>query len=481
MTSAFLCRLHGDDRGSVAAIVAVMIVVLTITVGLAIDIGRIFLAQDRLSHAVDDAGLATAAAAFGYTAGEGSCSDTYLTNIAAKFVAANFNASLGPYQNLIVCESTDGSTVAVSAKVKVQTTFMAIIGYNQVFASVNSEIKSSASGLEVVLVLDNTGSMSGSMSSCVRSTPQANGTSYNGTAFGCLLNASYQLVNSLFSAGSGTTAVATPPASLSTLFVGLVPFTNVVNPLNNTATTLNGATLAQYNQILGNDWKVTVGQVVNITAGNFSTGGLPLCAYNGTWTPASNDYVQSMDLVHLAQDICSLYLSSSINVTTGTESFASGAPNLSNFYLADWLNTASSTITGTAGVGSGYSGFAWRGCVEERASKGDPASTPYYDYNVAAGWTYAEYDHGFDYNGITSGTTPTPDYLWHIWRSPGRNPNYLAGPGLPHSAAFKSSWYNGTPTTAIYSQNGYYYRITNYNYPNPFYSVISVIPSFLYQ
>src|SRR5579862_5866274 len=376
-----LRRLRDDERGSVAMVVGVTIIMLTLLGGLAIDTGRIFLARDRLTHSLDDAGLAVAAGSIGYTSGKGTCGNTYLTNIADKFVNANFDASLGPYRNITVCQSTDGSGVVVAAQVQVPTVFMSILGFSTVTATVNSQIRSTGNGLEVVLVLDNTGSMTGGMSSCTRSTTQTDGTSYNGEAFGCLLNASFQLLNTLYNVGSGTTAV---------------------NVLNENKVTLSSSTLSNYNQVMGaTDWNVTVGQIVNTTAAAFTgTNGTPaatdpLCAYNGTWKPAADDYIAAMDLVHLAQDICAQYVSTTFS--SNVQQYTSGHPNLNNYYLADWLNTATG-ISGISGVGSSYSGLGWDGCVEERTSKGDPqtvtvttssgapsvTAAPYYDYNITA-------------------------------------------------------------------------------------------------
>lgn len=147
MLHAF-CR---HREGSVMLIVALSILAVVGAVGVSIDVARAQMVQSKLQNAVDAAGLAAGA----------TLSTNNLTDVATKYVKANFNqgilgATLGPVTTTL---SADQQVVTVSAYANVPRTVMAVFGSSQVRVDASSEITRSNAGMELALVLDITGSM----------------------------------------------------------------------------------------------------------------------------------------------------------------------------------------------------------------------------------------------------------------------------------------------------------------------------------
>jgi len=172
-------------------IIGLAITVLLLATGAAFDTARAQLVQTRLSKALDAAGLAAGT----------TLSTTDLSTEVTKYMNANFNSYMGAtITNLSAVANSDGSLITLSATATLPTTLMRITGTETLTISASSEITRASSGLEVVLVLDNTGSMDGSRLTSLKT-------------------AATTLVNTLF----GDDEVAT------NLWVGLVPFSQAVN------------------------------------------------------------------------------------------------------------------------------------------------------------------------------------------------------------------------------------------------------------
>lgn len=196
-------RFESDTRGAVFVLVAAAMVVLVGSVGLAVDAGRVQMVESKLQSAVDAAGLAAGAAV--------STSD--LNALATKYVKLNFNqgtlgATLGTVTTTL---SSNNQVVTLRANVTVPTTFMKIFGQNSVDISATSEITRSNKGIELVMVLDTTGSMAG-------------------TKIASLKTAAHDLVGILF--GSN--------ASSENVWIGMVPFSQTVNIGTNHSSWLDG-------------------------------------------------------------------------------------------------------------------------------------------------------------------------------------------------------------------------------------------------
>ncbi|MEL6830372.1 MAG: TadE/TadG family type IV pilus assembly protein [Pseudomonadota bacterium] len=189
-------RLWSAIGGSTAINFALIVIPLMACVGLAVDGSRAFLVKYRFQSSLD-----TAALAIGTTFG----SQTYLEEMAEKYVANNFNMSGTTIQNIALSSSAE--QVIVSGSVKMDTFFMQIIGADNVVINATTDVRRAGGGLMVSLVLDNTGSMWGSA---------GGGTS----RIEALRSASESLVDALFQEETDT----------DDLKVGVVPYAAMVNP-----------------------------------------------------------------------------------------------------------------------------------------------------------------------------------------------------------------------------------------------------------
>ena len=181
-----------DRRGNVVMMVGLAGIPLLVAAGAGIDYTRALVVKQRLSHALDAAALAV-----------GSSLDrpvNELEQLAQDYFDANYPAAeIGVPGTLNV--SVDDDIVNMSASADVKTTFIGLIGKKNVDVDASTQVVRKISGLEVVMVLDNTGSMSW------------------GGKIGALKTAANDLVDILF--GDETT-----PQYLK---VGLVPFSAAVN------------------------------------------------------------------------------------------------------------------------------------------------------------------------------------------------------------------------------------------------------------
>lgn len=186
------CRAFLADRQGVAAVFFVLALVpISAAAGAAIDISRAYLVKHRLGIAIDAAGLAVGASS-GKTEAE-------LNQVLQDYFNANYPAEkLGvPATPVMVIED---SVIKISAKASVDTTLMRVVQISEIEVEASTEIIRETKGLDVVLVLDNTGSMSGSKLTSLKI-------------------ASKQFVEILF----GDNAEA------EDLLIGVVPFAGTVN------------------------------------------------------------------------------------------------------------------------------------------------------------------------------------------------------------------------------------------------------------
>ena len=182
-----------NQRGNVAAIFAIGLTPIIVLVGGAVDVNQALNARVRLSQALDAAALAVGVH-ISVDAGEAE-------QIALDFVNANYPTSeIGDVHNLTITLDPISDTVVVKATALVSTYFLGLIGIDTLTVEWQSEVQRARQALELVMVLDNTGSMSGSKISSLR-------------------DASHLLTEILFEG-------ADDPEKLH---IGLVPFTATVN------------------------------------------------------------------------------------------------------------------------------------------------------------------------------------------------------------------------------------------------------------
>ena len=155
-------RLARDVAGNTLAIVAAAIIPLAALIGGGVDMSRAYMAQSRLQLACDAGALA------GRRAMTTGVVDQTVRDEAIKFFKFNFPSDASstnppPYgvaSFTPVVADGDDSAVVVTASTTVPTTIMAIFGYNTIPLSVNCDAKQDFVNTDVMLVLDNTGSMS---------------------------------------------------------------------------------------------------------------------------------------------------------------------------------------------------------------------------------------------------------------------------------------------------------------------------------
>jgi Flp pilus assembly protein TadG len=186
-----------DERGVIAVLFAILILPLMTVMAIAVDLSQFLVMKQQLRSAVDAAALDIGQ--------QPALSDAAATSEVQAFISANYPAlsAIGRLQSVTVTRAA--TSVVITATASMNTNFLQIIGYSTLGVTVSSQISANQNKLEVVLVLDNTGSMNntyGSMSG-IRGLKAAAAT----------------LVNTLF---------ANDP-TLQYVKVGVVPFTATVN------------------------------------------------------------------------------------------------------------------------------------------------------------------------------------------------------------------------------------------------------------
>eukprot|EP00999_Lentomonas_sp_LEN2_P000486 NODE_1487_length_838_cov_143.039381_g1439_i0.p2 GENE.NODE_1487_length_838_cov_143.039381_g1439_i0~~NODE_1487_length_838_cov_143.039381_g1439_i0.p2 ORF type:complete len:250 (-),score=53.97 NODE_1487_length_838_cov_143.039381_g1439_i0:5-754(-) len=149
-----LLRAFHESREGVAAVLFVLTLLPIVgAAGAAVDISRAYLVKQRLNMALDAAGLAVGAA---------QTTDTkQLQAVMKSYFEANY-----PVDEIGVPASPQmtvtGKRIKITATAGVDTTLMRAIGLKNIEVAAETEIVKETKGIEVALVLDNTGSMSGS-------------------------------------------------------------------------------------------------------------------------------------------------------------------------------------------------------------------------------------------------------------------------------------------------------------------------------
>lgn len=184
-------RFARDQRGVTAVSFAVMLPVIIAAAGMAVDLSNAYLVKKRLSQALDAAALAAA----GSPGNEAALRDRL-----NRYISKNYENSFYTAPETVTMTLTDDSLFA-SAQTRANTSFMRVFGKDHIDIYVETEVKREVRGVEVVLVLDNTSSMS---------------TNNN---IGALRTAAQNFVNILFDAAATDEAVR----------IGLVPYSTSVN------------------------------------------------------------------------------------------------------------------------------------------------------------------------------------------------------------------------------------------------------------
>lgn len=156
--SASWQHFKSSQEGSLLPAVAASMMMLTGAAGVAIDGARMFYVKDVLQKSLDSAGLA---------AGHAMEIDDMEAD-AREFFDANI-ASVERWlsdSDMVAQFSDDNKTITLTGTATISASFTSLFGYDEITLSASTEISRETRGMELVLVIDNTGSMnwSGKMS-----------------------------------------------------------------------------------------------------------------------------------------------------------------------------------------------------------------------------------------------------------------------------------------------------------------------------
>ena len=192
-----------NNRGASAVIIAFLAIPIFGAIGLSIDLGRAYVLKSKLSTALDAAGLAVGRNIFAPT-------DAEIYADAQKYFDANFPSGFLGTDPITMNAQTvqwDGTreNIRLSVHADMGTTFMNVLGMPSLTVGSATEIKRQNRGMELVMVLDNTGSMSEGLSGSTR--------------MAVLKTSAKNLIDTLY--GNDETR--------EKLWVGIVPYTMAVN------------------------------------------------------------------------------------------------------------------------------------------------------------------------------------------------------------------------------------------------------------
>lgn len=188
---AFFGRLCRDCRGAVLVKFTIALLPLLSISAVAMDFGRIVIIKQKLTNAVDAAALAVGR--------QSELDGTDAASLAKAFVNAHYTtADVGELTNLTVTNTP--AEVDITATARVPTVFLSILSTPYVDITVSSRALRQQRNVELVMVLDNSGSM-------------------GGIKLANLKSAAHGLVDTLF----GSLSVS------ANVKIGLVPFAAAVN------------------------------------------------------------------------------------------------------------------------------------------------------------------------------------------------------------------------------------------------------------
>ncbi|MBI1301678.1 MAG: hypothetical protein GC137_08480 [Alphaproteobacteria bacterium] len=139
-----------QTSGAIAMMFGLMLPVLVGVAGVSLDFSQAYLVQQRLAQALDAAALAAAAS---------STDSAEITQKVQDFFNANYppeklGITFTPVVNIV------GDEVMVTGYAQYNTSFLSVMGIDVIDISASTTVVREVQGIEVVLVMDNTGSMS---------------------------------------------------------------------------------------------------------------------------------------------------------------------------------------------------------------------------------------------------------------------------------------------------------------------------------
>lgn len=138
-----------DVTAAIAIMFALMAPVMVGAAGMALDYSRAYLVQQRLAQAIDAAALAAAASSSDEAEIEQKVQDFFDANYPPEKLGVTFDPQV----------TVTGDQVYVSGDAYYNTIFLRTLGIETLDVNADTTVQREVQGLEVVLVMDNTGSM----------------------------------------------------------------------------------------------------------------------------------------------------------------------------------------------------------------------------------------------------------------------------------------------------------------------------------
>ncbi|MWV27956.1 TadE/TadG family type IV pilus assembly protein [Aurantiacibacter rhizosphaerae] len=155
----FLSRLARDTGGNVAVMLAAALFPLLALIGGGVDMGRGYLAQVRLQQACD-AGVLAARQRLGASAVVDNSVPSDVASTGQRFFNINFrDGTYGTKSRKFSMTLENDYAISGKASVDVPTTLMKVFGHSKMDISVDCEAVLNFSNLDVMMVVDTTGSM----------------------------------------------------------------------------------------------------------------------------------------------------------------------------------------------------------------------------------------------------------------------------------------------------------------------------------
>lgn len=150
-----LRRFFRATGGNVATIFAISLAPITVMGGGAVDFAQAMNARGRLAEALDAAALAVGS--------QPNLSRGQAEQMALDYIEANYPArEIGSVHSVSISIDEVNGVVQISGQSRVGTTLLGIMGMDYINVDWTSEVRRAQQNLELVMVLDNTGSMRGS-------------------------------------------------------------------------------------------------------------------------------------------------------------------------------------------------------------------------------------------------------------------------------------------------------------------------------
>lgn len=414
---SFLVRLARDRTGNAAAFMAAALMPLAAFTGAALDTARLYAVKVRLQQSCDAGALA------GRKMMTGSSLDQASKDHAQAFFKSNFKTGWFRTADVtFVPEDTADGQVKGTANAKVPVTIMSMFGAGPTDLSVTCEARKEIGDVDVMFVLDTTGSMAcvagDSESTCNNYTvanAQKSGGSWSVTEkSGSRINAIRSAVITFYD-----TLDAAADAS-SRIRYGVVPYSSSVNLGGGVLPTSYMVDEATYpsryvhaDQATGSVTTVNTPRVASASCPVGITRSVPFPQYPATKTDQT--WASATVASGNAPGICTTRTQSQIplwrykDVTVNVSSFKAGnsvtQPVSDTGEAVGWVNGVSST---------------WDGCILERKTTGASSFSassppPDLDINLAATdddtkWKPAWLETIFDRTNIVSEDTASSDW-----------------------------------------------------------------------